>query len=159
MKPSPGQLIALKAVLLGHAAALNPLRKRDAHSMVNTAITQLNRVEDKARLLQLAFYHLVRAELHRVGGDPVPDRHAAQRISKRIRSDLFKSFMDLERRTEPLLDKRPPSQDDPHPQDPPLTPWSATVSHWSLSQQQEYFVYKASLAEILAAHGVSRPDA
>lgn len=154
MKPSNGQLIALKAILVGHAAALNPMRKRVAESMVDAAIDQLSGVESKAQQLQLAFYCLVRAELRRIGGEPLSDRATARSISESLRSDLFKHFMEYERETERLLGRQSPTLTDPSPPEPQLSPWTATVSDWSLNEKQEFFIHKATLSEILAAHGI-----
>ena len=159
MKPSTGQLISLKAILLGHAASLDPLRKRDADTLVSSAISRLEQTRERHRLLQLAFHRLVRAELRRIGGDPVPDRLAAQRIAKELRSDLFKSFMEQESQTEWLLYRKRPTLDDPTPPEPSLSPWSATVSYWTLTPQQEYFLYRANLVDILGAQGIAPTDA
>jgi hypothetical protein len=128
MRPSPGNLAAHKAVLLGHGAAASQLRRRTALQMVCVAIDKLGRARRRDRLFQLAFYHLVRAEILRFGGDPVPDRQTASAISKRIRSDLFKCYMELERETEQLLKKTAPYQLQANATDQAYSPWHATVS-------------------------------
>ena len=91
----------------------------------------------------MAFYHLVRAEVLRFGGDPLPDRQSAQAISKRLRSDLFKCYMELENETEELLDRGS---------------WYADVSHWSLFANEREFINRATLADILIRHGIPFGD-
>ena len=58
-----GKLAALKAVLLGYGARATEICQRDAMRMVDTALRTLRYVRKPERRLQLAFYHLVRAEI------------------------------------------------------------------------------------------------
>ena len=154
MRPSSGRLAALKAVLLGHGASANEIRKRSALNMVSAAIDWLGRARRRDRLFQLAFYHLVRAEVLRLDGDPVPDRHSAQAISKRLRSDLFKCYMELEKETELLL--RQSVRNDRHTMTSEMgyVRWYPTVSEWSLRRNEQDFLNKATLADMLICHGV-----
>ena len=153
MRPSSGRLAALKAVLLGHGASANEIRKRSALNMVSAAIDRLSRARRRDRLFQLAFYHLVRAEVLRLGGDPVPDRDSARAISKRLRSDLFKCYMELEKETEQLLPAA-------HNQRQATTSgtsykrWYPKVSDWSLRENEQVFLDRATLADMLICHGV-----
>ena len=103
MPPSDSTLIALKALLLGHAAAIRPLRRRAALAMTSAAVNQLKRVRQPELRLRLAFYHLVRAEILRHDGDPLPDRVTAQAISRALQSDVYGRFMRLESVTTDLL--------------------------------------------------------
>ena len=156
MRPSAGRLASLKAVLLGHGAGAYEIRKRSALKMVDTAIDRLSRTRRRDRLFQLAFYHLVRAEVLRLGGDPVPDRQSAQAISKRLRSDLFKCYMELEKETERLLHQAV-RRDRAMNSDAEYVRWYPTVSEWSLRQNEQEFLDKATLADILSCHGIAVP--
>ena len=93
------KLLALKAFYLGHAAAEKPASRPTAIAMVTAAIKQLSAQTDRTAAIRLAFYHLLRAEILRHGGDPVPDRHSAQQLCAQIKSPLYEIFMDVEQAT------------------------------------------------------------
>lgn len=93
------KLLALKAFYMGHAAAEKRASRPIAIAMVTAAINQLSVQTDHTSLVRLTFYHLLRAEILRHGGDPVPDRHAAQQLCAQIGSPLYEIFMDVEQAT------------------------------------------------------------
>jgi len=93
------KLLALKAFYLGHAAAENPASRQAATAMVTAAVEQLSLQSDRTAAIRLAFYHLLRAEILRHGGNPVPDRRSAQSLCTQINSPLYEIFMDVEQAT------------------------------------------------------------
>jgi alkylhydroperoxidase family enzyme len=93
------KLLALKAFYLGHAAAEKAASRPTAIAMVTAAIEQLSTLADRTSAIRRAFYHLLRAEILRHGGDPVPDRHSAQQLCTQINSSLYEVFMHVEQAT------------------------------------------------------------
>lgn len=92
-------LLALKAFYLGHAAAERSASRPTAIAMVTAAIEQLSTLGDRTSVIRRAFYHLLRAEILRHGGDPVPDRYSAQQLCSQFNSSLYETFMDVEQAT------------------------------------------------------------
>lgn len=92
------KLLAIKAFYLGHAAAESASRNI-ALSMVASAIEQLAGQPDRDSVIRVAFYLLLRAEMLRHVGDPVPDRSRAKQICIQIDSPLFDYFMTVEQAT------------------------------------------------------------
>lgn len=92
-------LLALKAFYLGHAAAEKRSSVPAAIAMASAAIDQLSARKDPTSITRLAFYHLLRAEILRHGGDPVPDRRVAQQLCNQISSSMYEAFMHIEQRT------------------------------------------------------------
>ena len=89
------KLLAVKVFYYGMLSAKNVDSRRTAITMLGSAVEQLTtQVDDQSRL-RLAFYYLVRAELHRYEGDPVPDRQAAQNICESINRLLYLHVLDV----------------------------------------------------------------
>jgi hypothetical protein len=162
------KLLALKAFYLGHGATQSPLSKSDALRMVDAALQQLQSRHTYQDKVRRAFYHLLRAEIHRQGGDPIPDRVEAQRICAEIVSPLYEYFMQVEAVTQGRtinLGKKEVS-----PYTPPVTS-SKTVGSWyttridlaaealevdeSLLTKSEFkFLKKISLRQLLEKHKI-----
>jgi hypothetical protein len=64
--------------------------------MISSAIVQLVKQSMREDWLHLAFYHLLRSEVMRVGHDVIGDRMAAQVICDEIGSSLYRYFMTIE---------------------------------------------------------------
>ena len=92
------KLLAVKAFDLGSKAAIRH-SKDTALSMATAAIDALSPAEDVMIKVRLAFYHLVRAEILRHGGDPVADRDAALHLCESVGSPLYRLFMTIEEAT------------------------------------------------------------
>lgn len=99
MAVSTEKLLALKAFYLGHAIAEKHASTATAMAMTSAAIDQLSGKAENQSLLRLAFYHLLRAETLRHGGNPVADRQQAKEICASIGSELYDYFMRIEEAT------------------------------------------------------------
>lgn len=159
MQPSDGTLLALKALFLGRAADVRPYARSAATSMVDAAIRHLTHKRRSHLKLRCAFYHLVRAEILRHGGDPIPDRAAAKRIAAEIHSDLFAQFTRLEAFTLPLVEHhRRYGTGDRYVIATTALAYLG-ISRWDISAAQREFLDRITLAEVLENHGIRYPAA
>ena len=95
------QLLAVKAFQIGFASA-SPASRPIALGMVAAAIEQLGRRKDEENIIRLTFYHLARAEILRINGDPLPDRNAAQLLADSVGSDIYRIYMRIVERVRHL---------------------------------------------------------
>jgi hypothetical protein len=167
--PAP-QLLALKAFYLGHAIADSAARRTSAIGPIDRAIAHFSQDQSKKNALWLVFFLILRAEILRHTGDPVPDRTRAKQLCEANGLNLFDCFMQIEsgtqstktagnpwfntvrdsviRRTKFSLTKEGPSYTD-------LARRAAGVEDGTLSDWEHWFLEKATLADLLEQQGVS----
>lgn len=94
------KLLALKAFYMGHAIAEKPALREQALHLVGKAIEHFRQAASDDDRTRLAFYVLLRAEVLRVGGSPLPDRAWAKAICDDLGSPLYDHFMAVEQATQ-----------------------------------------------------------